>query len=1461
MKKKVIFSILLIIFSAFILLHKKNITDAAEQSPFTMYGYKISIMKYTGVGEATRIGKPILVYPKGMMESTVEGHPSNLPQSMDQLFSGDYNLAQIITNDDPETELHSIRYDCESNDSGCGYGSEIFDYMKENKANDPQNTSANTYNLYKDNPEGEIPYKSVMDVLADYNVINEYQTPEEMANKVLDVLAATAGEQGYLENLGDWGETWTAEEWREKINKNPKNANKLLSAMLEQGATGELVYAADAEDDDKHMYYEVKQYLPPPYYEVGVTKDVVDSYGSGICGYEEYIYRYASGSKTIMYTKSMIRGLDEFYKTYEVDKIGTAEDIASDYASTSEKVKKYFGIDIEPMNAKHIYVQVEVVQRVPDKSPSNQRTIGTFPVKKQSEPLAPATKVVRYSPDSGWSREPCESGYLSNGSKCVKTIIKSLETNDDPPPSKPCDKGYTFSGWTKNPYNAYSDSPKYLGSCTKKDETEYKYDFDCQWWEQITAIYYGAIVEAPSNIVTVRDYTGGDLVINHADKASNSCSTNAHCILNNKEECTNKYLYYVGPNEEEALVGPIEKNPSITVKNGNYPYKLNDAKWKNGEYSCSRENGTPDFGIQHFYWIEISSIGDPANKPTGFECRKLCGSLGNNDTDEYLKCAEQFADGAVDKDLDRTRAVYNKKKWIIGEKYCNYTYGKDPTDGSKTSIKRESVNSCNNSKNMLYITKTLDLTSTCNKIGSTFVKDYKASKATGCYGDYVTDFNNDISDDKPNDPDLRTYINKVCVDTTNLEFKDISNLKLPKGSGFTYPIMQDGEKECKYFFNLEQWKVDYASIPAREVDNRKRMLYILDVFNGEVTNVYNKDNYISDFSGESYGKTKFEEEGFNFGDTNISTTIGESSATKDGITNVQKILEKDKAIIGLDNKTATRLQAIGTDTVTIVEHGSISTKPVNRYLSIGEGRETYSFENVCISSDGLATISKAPSNNVCYERKIKNETQEVLAERKYYTNFNIGSGTNKVTTTVNIGKEGASYYNINETCKYGVGNCNGSCKLLIEPKDGTKIGNGQYEAGELNVKLSHDNYYPVKKISIIDNGVEHSGDNVNISIGAGRSLTVHRLVGKVVLSTDEEITCEETVEQYKKNTSCNASCSVEKVNENVYLIKTSNATKTYTYTSEHLRSTGSDKYSFLKTITDSLSNQGKYVRLSSPLEEGERLYGYVESSSCNNYCYYEQPKAEPKESNDCTKLFKPTDTLEVHDYCIKNWKDDVNGYKDSDDCINKCTVMCPNNRSDYNSVKEYCKNYGSVGFPDEKHCLNMCFVDSAMCNDPRTTIPDPENPDPKNPDPDHDPDPNNPNYIFRSINVWDPFPNSSDNPSDDSGRKIGENWQFFTEYITNDADDTSSVTGENMNEKVEYVIDLSPTKVRQVRKDTKENDLNITTNKRRVYGKLDRIKATNKQIVEEYKSKFIHNSEFSSMFKQNHGNMSAVYPK
>ena len=164
MKKKVIFSILLIIFSAFILLYKKNITDAAEQSPFTMYGFKISIIKYTGVGEPTRLGKPILVYPKGMMEGTTEDHPSSMPSNREELHSGAYDLTQIVEENNEDTIVKTT-----SRTDKCDE-----DYCKSQIINDELDSKANrSFDIPAKflGEDGEIAGMSFFDVIHEYTDI------------------------------------------------------------------------------------------------------------------------------------------------------------------------------------------------------------------------------------------------------------------------------------------------------------------------------------------------------------------------------------------------------------------------------------------------------------------------------------------------------------------------------------------------------------------------------------------------------------------------------------------------------------------------------------------------------------------------------------------------------------------------------------------------------------------------------------------------------------------------------------------------------------------------------------------------------------------------------------------------------------------------------------------------------------------------------------------------------------------------------------------------------------------------------------------------------------------------------------------------------------------------------------------------------------------------------------------
>ena len=81
---------------------------------------------------------------------------------------------------------------------------------------------------------------------------------------------------------------------------------------------------------------------------------------------------------------------------------------------------------------------------------------------------------------------------------------------------------------------------------------------------------------------------------------------------------------------------------------------------------------------------------------------------------------------------------------------------------------------------------------------------------------------------------------------------------------------------------------------------------------------------------------------------------------------------------------------------------------------------------------------------------------------------------------------------------------------------------------------------------------------------------------------------------------------------------------------------------------------------------------------------------------------------------------------------------------------------------------------------------------------------------------------------------------------------------QKKRQKVEYIIDLTPADIRKIRKDTATSGLNSEKRKRAVYAKLDRIK-TGTSTIQEYKSSFLHDSQYTKMFKQNHGNIPSSF--
>ncbi len=1244
---------------------------------------------------------------------------------------------------------------------------------------------------------------------------------------------------------------------------------------------------------------------------------------SGSCGTSELIKRFLStDEKNIKYSNNNIyikkngkkvKLNDYYYKTYKDS--GTAYDIAKKYA-TLNVLGKNFNIVVKNDEIDMYYVQVMVVQR---EFPTNDSE-GTNKTRYLAWSGSSHARKIPTSWDSDGVRYPendqdtkgkwkswdpyCESPAKicnDNSACCTTTSYPGIYyLNIGEYESKGFECSSVYGGVIYNCTKESSESPMYRVIYRSRNDTGTG-NPACTNGFTWRYLIFGMKYDSPSYIVPSTEYTGEN---NQKNKAKETCQTkiNQHEIKDPiTDKGTGKYLYYVGPDSKDALVVPSSVDPKDSnlktrlEKNDKYPLVFKDAKWNSNKekYTCSGDKAVA--GIQHFYIPDFPLPNE--------YCQTACASIATKYTKsspEYLACAEQYAESMVHND---TGGNPQKRKLGIIINNCGYSYGISPTDGTKTNKDRESSDSCNNSKSTCkncikgiafnYNSKknTVDLTSSCNMYNGKFVPDYKATNVSDCYGDYVTDFDGKNKLDAVFDQ--RKYINKVCKETTDFDYKNTSVLELYKGSGFTYPIRQEGEKECVYFFNAQQWMVDYASAPERDPDQRKRMLDLLNVFNKESNNSASdkKSDYVEDFVEEGYGKTNFEKEGFNFGETGVETNINENVIGKK-----EKQLSNDSMLIGKtstdsliksdDNKTSTRLQTIGRNEVLKISNNKIVRLSANRYISVGEGKMTYTLEKVCISTDGLATINKPGSGDVCYEKKINETTKEVLAESKYYTSFQIDPNKeNSIGAKVSVGKENV-YYKGDEKCSYKVSEGK-ECKLLVEPNgNGSKVGNGQYKANELTVKLRYNiKSSDISSKSIIDNGVAHSGESITITKQANRTVTVHRLVGQIELKNGETVTCEETIDQYVTTPSCNVSCELIPVSNLVYELKSTGktkATKFYSYTSNHLTpyfdilyKNNNAPYDFMKEVTPSVIGEARYIRLSSELKSGESLYGYVTSGDgCNNYCEVKSTAANDcskiyKNGNasevrnycdknwksdvndyesaedcfkncsiDCTNIYEPGDTENIHEYCKRNWTNDLNGYKDEEDCFKKCTApQCPNNSDDLDAVKKFCGTYYSqIGFKTESLCLNSCYNNGVNTNN---------------------------EYIFRSINVYDPFPNSIESDYENGARIVGKNWQFLSSYITDDSQDGTSVTGDQKNQKVEYIVDMSASDIMTVRSNTKmngksANETNATNKKRTVYARLDRIKKSSNDAIEEYKSQFLHN-DFTGLFVGNHGSIESSF--
>ena len=1145
-------------------------------------------------------------------------------------------------------------------------------------------------------------------------------------------------------------------------------------------------YTYDLSDVDPNFKSQLSACYDPGY---------IDERKSGRTGYQKYIISYASKDRKITYRGSDITGLGKYYARYSDSNL-TANNINNNgyldkiikgkYFKNVQSIKTYFGIDINYADIDKYYVSVEPVLRVLDG------------LKKYTETYLLTTFDRTYTEKDGYKREEITWGKTGTSSLYHKVWTKTSSYNCGRTYDCNCRNvsntscknisGYGSQRRCENAgYNWKNGAcRKCTTTTTRECDTCYRGStYEVSGLKQgVKNIYYiyGRKADHYSHLETARSAGASSYYLN---RAVNYCDNidNKHCELEDDMVTCKKdsngniiYQYYVGPNLEKALVGTTSKN-----------YYLLSGSCSNGV------SGRNSSGIKHYYLEDLIS------------CKDTCKVISDKSSDEYLKCAENYCDAEVDYEL-KGNARIRKKNCII--KSCGYTYGTVP-EGGKNPDDLESKNSCNNANPYKGKEKLLlGSNSDCNVNTSTskLMQNEKAVTVS-CNGDAVTDFDNNDTNDTIFDQ--RTYINTACMEETSFEYEDLKTeeTELKPGSPINYYVNQTGVRKCTYFFNLEQWKFDYATIPSKDKDRRKRLKYIYTTFNHAYDESYDpKTNgavYDKDFEDANDGKIDVQK--YDIEKTQVISKVKEIVENKIKTSSSELLVRQDE-------KENTVYNSTKEETIKMIENMKETTTKVGRYESISTAVATYRYNKKCLTTDGEAKVY-TPEGDVCHTLK---NGEEKLAKYAYYTDmkatydkdFAKSDYEHRIYTTATVGVESASgnlYYSNNESCKYTLDKQEEGpgCVIKIIEESGTDLlGNNVYEGGAVKAKVVVLNEEGLEKtdriqnITLNINGETTTGEEKLVDIkNKGNSREDFKIVGTVTTKNGLVSRCEKEI-IILKHSGCVARCNINKLNEKLYEIVGAVTNTVYKSTIINM-----EKTSVAKTIDD----KKYYVTVPEEIKENDMVIGYVGGEGCNEYCY--NPLEKP-EGQSCTSIYKPSEIGNITAYCNADYRTDLNNYKSVDECISQCSNACPNECREESDLKDYCKNNAtSLGFESINECLNRCYCPYAEDG-----------------------------YLFRSIHNYDPFPYSPNSPYVKGNRGIGKNWYAKEEIITNDSQDTSSVTGDNANRQVEYIMELQIDDIRKIRN---END----KEGRESYTKLIYSSQTeDEDYVGEYKSKLLHDT-------------------
>ena len=896
------------------------------------------------------------------------------------------------------------------------------------------------------------------------------------------------------------------------------------------------------------------------------------------------------------------------------------------------------------------------------------------------------------------------------------------------------------------------------------------------------------------------------------------------------------YDYYVGPSAKTAIAGLGSTNK----------YKL----WTQDVSSISVAAGQSHkytLGLAFFWVRHVNS------------CPIVCENKTGN---ELLRCAENFCDNFIGYQ-DGWPVTAQKKDCMINKCHVNY----QPNNCSNlpsTPEAQEYKNALSKVKNSSDTTNIKCDEKTCEPYVEEEIEDIQnsAPRNATCY-----------SDPENTPVDQRTFANVACIEYNEVEFENLAYKKIVPGTGVNYDVKVASSKKCYVWFDMDSWQFAYSIYHSKEKicvqENsagecikestpRKLLIQVLGKYNAAKENGYVGEisPSISSLIDAADAETNIQWESTNYslvdskGQSRTTVTADVTETLSD-----KKIKDVKVDLIEESKKEPSSTQSETKNVFSKSVYNRLSTVgsySSNTYTTTSNVDLEYKMPKYCVSTDGNATITKADEDGKCKQLTVDGRTETVPGQNLYFTSFEAlnqsGYGFEIVGKAVIMPSgDDTSYYpekssagNIVceiEGCKPEPPEC--SIRITevgdVVAEDGIYFGMDGIKAEITNIKMNLGGTGDYAD-EIITYGILIDPTDEELEEYSGKIDAKTLKPSKTGVET-HYVYCVAKSKKGQKAvnhvsvTFANCSDSVCKITPN----GGSNTKSKYKLTVNvpHKKVSIRAMYGSNETFTikeyKNVVNSGNYEFTYKNYKKLS-LLAIVERGNGNACCVYDisQPPTGDKYNCEVWNAKQDHQYKEVRKYCTTYLADEVHHHETIDDCVNscmKCTIITECSENAINNVTTYCNQIYGNNTNESRQCINRCYKPICSGGD---------------------------EYLYRSINNYNPFPNSYDSeaPFDKGKREVGANWVGFTDYIKHDDDDTTSITGVNSNQKPEYVIDLGPGDIEKIRKDTKSKKEN---DKKEAYTEFTTSTSLEKDYSGEYISSFIHDSNvefgcFASLF-------------